>query len=217
MKIGYRKPAIIATATAAGVIAIAVGVTASQSASAASSSPSAARSGRPSGVPGWHGGLGGPGGPGGPGDLDGHGRGGFGGPGFGAGFGAGFGGPGGGGQLLHGTEVVQQGTKVVTIEEQAGKVTAVSATSITVKSTDGYTETYVVGSTTQIGKKGSQAKISAVAVGDTVRIEGVKSGSTVTASHVMDGVPTMPAYGGPRGWNGSTTPPTAPPSPAAGA
>ncbi len=213
MKIGYRKPAIIATATAAGVIAIAVGVTASQSASAASSSPSAARSGRPSGVPGWHGGLGGPGGPGGPGDLDGHGRGGFGGP----GFGAGFGGPGGGGQLLHGTEVVQQGTKVVTIEEQAGKVTAVSATSITVKSTDGYTETYVVGSTTQIGKKGSLAKISAVAVGDTVRIEGLKSGSTVTASHVMDGVPTMPAYGGPRGWNGSTTPPTAPPSPAAGA
>ena len=206
MKIGYRKPAIIATATAAGVIAIAVGVTASQSASAASSSPSAAPSGRPSGVPGWHGG---PGGPGGPGDLDGHGRGGLGGP--------GFGGPGDGGQLLHGTEVVQQGTKVVTIEEQAGKVTAVSATSITVKSTDGYTETYVVGSTTQIGKKGAQAKISAVAVGDTVRIEGVKSGSTVTAGHVMDGVPTMPAIGGPRGWNGSTTPPTAPPSPAAGA
>jgi hypothetical protein len=210
MKIGYRKPAIIATATAAGVIAIAVGVTASQSASAASSSPSATPSGRPSGVPGW---PGGPGGPGGPGDLDGHGRGGFGGP----GFGPGFGGPGGGGQLLHGTEVVQQGTKVVTIEEQAGKVTAVSATSITVKSTDGYTETYVVGSTTQIGKKGAQAKISAVAVGDTVRIEGVKSGSTVTASHVMDGVPTMPAFGGPRGGNGSTTPPATPPSPAAGA
>ena len=211
MKIGYRKPAIIATATAAGVVAIAVGITASQSASAASSSPSATPSGRPSGVPGWHGGSGGPGGPG---DLDGHGRGGpgFGGPGFG---GPGLGGP--GGQLLHGTEVVQQGTKVVTIEEQAGKVTAVSATSITVKSTDGYTETYVVGSTTQIGKKGAQAKISAVAVGDTVRIEGVQSGKTVTASHLMDGVPTMPAFGGPRGWNGSTTPPTAPPSPAAGA
>lgn len=211
MKIGHRKPAIIATATAAGVVAIAVAITSSQSASAASSSPSAAPTGRPSGLPGWHGGPGG-GGPG--GGFAGRGPGGPGGP----------GGPAGGlgGQLLHGTEVVQQGTKVVTIEEQAGTVTAVSATSITVESTDGYTETYVVNSATQIGKKGAKAAISAVALGDTVRIEGVKSGSTVTASHLMDGLPTRPAFGGgPRGWNGSGTPPTsrptAPPTSGSGA
>ena len=58
MKHAYRKPAIIATAAAAGVVAIAVGITASQSASAASGSPSPKPSGRPSGIPGW----GGPGG-----------------------------------------------------------------------------------------------------------------------------------------------------------
>ena len=183
MKIGHRKPVIVAAA-AAGVLAVALGITASQSASAASGSPSPVPSDRPSGVPdgdgpGGHGlgglgGLGGPGRPGGPG-------------GFGGRGGHGPGGP--GGQLLHGEEVVQQGTKVVTIEEQAGKVTAVSATSITVRSTDGFTATYVVSATTKVGKDRAEAKISAVKVGDTVRIEGTKSGSTVTADRIMDGVP----------------------------
>jgi hypothetical protein len=182
MKIGHRKPVIVAAAAAAGVLAVSIGITASQSASAAGGSPSPVPSGRPSGVPAGDGPGGhGPGGPGGPG--------GFGGPG-----GHGPGGP--GGQLLHGEEVVQQGTKVVTIEEQAGKVTAVSATSITVRSTDGFTATYVVSATTMVGKDRAEAKINAVKVGDTVRIEGTKTASTVTADRIMDGVPPQrPADG----------------------
>lgn len=173
MRIPSRKPVIVAGAAAAAAGLLAVGVALSQSASAASPSPSA----RPSGAPsGW-----GPGGPEGPGE-----RGGPGGPG-------GLGGHGGlRGQLLHGEEVVQQGTKVVTIEEQAGKVTAVSATSITVKSTDGYTATYVVAATTAVVKNGAQGKIADVKVGDSVRIEGTKAGSTVTATHLMDGLPPQP-------------------------
>ena len=196
MKIGHRKPVIVAAAAAAGVLAVAIAITASQSASAASGSPSPVPSGRPSGVPdgdgpGGHG-LGGPGGPGG-----------FGGPG-----GHGHGGP--GGQLLHGEEVVQQGTKVVTIEEQAGKVTAVSATSITVKSTDGFTATYVVSVATKVGKDRAEAKISAVKVGDTVRIEGTKAGSTVTADRIVDGVPPQrPADGSrPADPNGASAAPS---------
>ena len=193
MEIGSRKPVIAAAAAAAAVLAVAIGVTASQSASAASSS-SPVPSGRPSGVPD------GPGGPGG------HGLGGpgpFGGPG-----GRGPGGP--DGQLLHGEEVVQQGTKVVTIEEQAGKVTAVSATSITVKSTDGFTATYVVSVATKVGKDRAEAKISAVKVGDTVRIEATKAGSTVTADRIVDGVPPQrPAEGSrPADPNGASAAPS---------
>lgn len=207
MKLGSRKPAVIAAAAAVGVAAVAIGITASQSASAASANPSATPSGRPTGAPGTPGGpgggpggWGGPGGPGGPGGLGGH---------------RGPGGP--GGQLLHGEEVVQQGTKVVTIEEQVGKVTAVSATSITVKSTDGYTATYVVASTTQVGKSGASAKITAVKVGDTVRVEGTKAGSTVTATHVMDGLPPMRAGDGDHGrWPGPGAPSGAPAAPSAG-
>jgi hypothetical protein len=204
MKIGQRKPVIVATAVAAGVLAVGIGVTVSQAASAASSSPSATPSGRPSGAPDGRWGPGGPGrGPGGPGGFGGFG--GFGGP----------GGPGGGlagrgGQLLHAEDFVRQGTKVVTLEEQSGKVTAVSATSITVKSTDGFTATYVVDSSTKVGKKGAQAKIADVAVGDTVRIEGVKSAGAVTVTHLMDGQPPRrPAYAGPpQRQNGSSAAPT---------
>jgi Domain of unknown function (DUF5666) len=210
MKLGSHKPALLATVAATGVLAVVIGVVVSTSASAAGSSPSAQPSGRPSGAP-----SGGPGGHGygGPGH-------GFGGPGGPGGFGrpGGFGGPGGfgrGGAVLHGEQVVQEGSKVVTIDEQSGKVTAVSATSLTVKSTDGFTATYVIDSSTKVGKKGAAAKISAVAVGDTVRVEGTKSAGTVTADRVMDGVPTRPAgapAGAGGGWGGPGRPST-PPAP----
>ncbi len=183
MKLGSRKPLVVATAAATGVLAVAVGVAVAASASASSATPSPSPSGRPSGAPF------GPGHPGGPGR-------GFGGPGGPGGFG-------GRGEVLHSEEVVQRGTTYVTIDEQSGKVTAVTPTSITVKSSDGYIATYVVGSATRIGKKGDAAKISEVAVGDTVRIEGTKSGGTggtagtVTADRVMDGLPPAGAWRGP--------------------
>jgi|SRR5450631_2255172 len=181
MRFGRSKPAVVAATGAAAAIALAIGITVSTSASAASSSPAATPSGRPSGAPDWHGAPA----PGGPGA--------FGGPWLG-----GRGGPGGPeGALLHGEQVVQQGSKVVTIDEQVGKVTAVSATAVTVRSSDGYTTTYVVGSSTRIGKNRTQVKISAVVVGDTVRVEGVKSGGTVTASQLMDGLAPMRGYGRP--------------------
>jgi hypothetical protein len=195
MKLGSRKPLVVATAAATGVLAVAVGIAVSASASASSASPSASPSGLPSGGPGSRGGPGHMGGPGvGPGR-------GFGGPGGPGGF-AGPGGFGARGQVLHGEEVVQHGTTYVTIDEQTGKVTAVTSTSITVKSSDGYTATYVVGSATRIGKKGAAAKVSDVAVGDTVRIEGTKSGGTVTADRVMDGLPPAGAWRGPGPGNG---------------
>nr|WP_284288336.1 hypothetical protein [Angustibacter aerolatus] len=68
---------------------------------------------------------------------------------------------------------------------QTGAVTSVSATRLAVKSTDGYTATYVVNaSTTVMGQK-----ISAVKTGHTVMVVATKSGSTLTATRVADREP----------------------------
>ena len=71
-----------------------------------------------------------------------------------------------GGEVLHGELVVKDGTGSATkkVLVQTGAVTAKSATSVTVKSTDGFTVTWAVSSTT----KGT---LTDVAVGDTVQVE----------------------------------------------
>ena len=181
MRITGSKPAVIAAAGAAAVVAAAIGIAVSTSASAASSTPAASSSATASQAPGW-----------GPGHGPGRGGPGFAGRRFG---GPGFGGPGGpGGLLLHGEQVVQQGTKVVTVDEQVGKITSVTAATLTVKSSDGYTATYTLAATTMVGKNGAQAKATDLKVGDQVRVEGTKVGATVTASRVMDGIAPRPAF-----------------------
>ncbi|TCC25218.1 hypothetical protein [Kribbella speibonae] len=86
---------------------------------------------------------------------------------------------------LHGEFVVQKdGGGYETVVTQSGSVTAVSSTSITVKSADGYTRTYVVNADTKVNRDG---KIADVKTGATVRIRAVVSGSTATASSVDDG------------------------------
>lgn len=92
---------------------------------------------------------------------------GFGGPGFG---GPGLGGPGGLGNALHGTFVVPatSGTGTTTEDLRTGKVTAVSATSISVTSTDKTAGTFVVNATTKVNH--GESKISDVKVGNTVTV-----------------------------------------------
>ena len=70
-----------------------------------------------------------------------------------------------------------------------GQVTAVSGNTITVTGKDGKTYSVDAGSAT-IGK---MVTISAsdVKVGDTVGVEGSVNGTTVTATHIMDGVPPI--------------------------
>jgi hypothetical protein len=95
----------------------------------------------------------------------------------------GLGGPRG---ALHGELVVPQedGTGTRTITVQSGSVTAVSATRLTVRSTDGFDATYVVGSRTRLAAGGQG--ISAVKVGHEVTVVATKSGSTLTAIRVGD-------------------------------
>ena len=100
-------------------------------------------------------------------------------------FGGAVGGPGGfGGQVVHAEYTVKDGTTYKTYAEQVGQVVTVSKTSITVKSDDGFTQTYTVQSSTVVD---SQADgIGAVAGTDTVRIEALVAGTTQTATNIVD-------------------------------
>ena len=98
------------------------------------------------------------------------------------GFGFGFGGPFG---AVHGQFVVpKSGGGYQTIDTQRGAVTAVSATSITVKSADGFVKTYQVVSSTNVDAK--RDGISTVKTGHQVAVTATVSGSTATAASILD-------------------------------
>jgi hypothetical protein len=75
-----------------------------------------------------------------------------------------------GGDVLHGELVVQDGTGTATkkVLVQTGAVTERSATSVTVKSTDGFTVAWTVGSTTR-------GTLTDIAVGDQVHVTGTRT------------------------------------------
>jgi hypothetical protein len=130
----------------------------SPSAVAASPAPSPTQQGRP-----------GPGAPGGPGFRR-----------FGAG--AGFGGLFG---ALHGQFVVAKpGGGYETVDVQSGQVTAVSTTSITLKSADGFSKGYTVAGATIVDAQ--RDGIGSVKVGNQVTLLATVSGSTATATNITD-------------------------------
>ena len=104
-------------------------------------------------------------------------------------------------QRLHGESVVKKADGTLeTVVSQQGTVDAVSATSVTVKSEDGFTQSYTINGDTRIVKipadtsqlrngKGKLPSATAadLKAGDTVRIAGTKDGSTVTATRILAG------------------------------
>jgi hypothetical protein len=98
-------------------------------------------------------------------------------------------------QHLHGESVVKKADGTFqTVLEQRGTVEAVSDTSITVKSEDGYSQVYVVNADTKV-----KPSIADIAAGDTVRISGVKSGDQATAERIAEGAGDGPGLGMGRG------------------
>jgi len=122
------------------------------------------------------------------------------------GFGIGFGGPFG---AVHGQFVVpRSGGGYQTIDTQRGSVTAVSATSITVRSADGFSKTYQVASSTNVDAR--RNGIAAVKTGHQVMVTATDGGSTATATSILD-FNLLPAMHGGGGWN-HAAPPSAPPT-----
>ncbi len=104
---------------------------------------------------------------------------------FGAGlggFGFGFGGFGG---AIHGqlTEP-KSGGGYQTIDIQSGTVTAVSSSSITVKSADGFTASYAVASSTEVNAQA--AGIATVKVGNSVELTATVASGKATADSIID-------------------------------
>jgi hypothetical protein len=102
---------------------------------------------------------------------------------FGPGFGPGM--LGGLFGAVHGTAVVPKaGGGYQTVAFQNGKVTAVSSTSITLRSADGYSHSYQVTSSTMVNAQ--RDGISSIKDGNQVVVTATVSGSTGTATRIVD-------------------------------
>jgi hypothetical protein len=89
-------------------------------------------------------------------------------------------------RVEHGELVLEARTgPAVTMDVQRGQVTAVSATSISLRSDDGYTATYAVGPDTKVRLGGTPRTIGDVKVGETAGVLATKNGDTMTATHVI--------------------------------
>lgn len=88
-------------------------------------------------------------------------------------------------RALHG-EVTVGGQKTRVIDVQRGTVQKVSDTSITVRSTDGFTGTYVIAEDTRIRHAGEAAQVSDLGAGDKVRVVAVKDDKTSTAKVIRE-------------------------------
>ncbi len=91
------------------------------------------------------------------------------------------------GRLLHGqATVLGKDGKPVVVDEQRGTVHAVSATSITLTSKDGFKQTYVVDTNTRVRVDGKKSAIADVKTGQTVGVVAKVNGGTRTAVIVIE-------------------------------
>lgn len=89
------------------------------------------------------------------------------------------------GGMVHGQFTAPKaGGGYQSVDVQRGTVSTVSASSVTVKSADGFTATYAVTSATVVDAQA--AGIGSVKQGDTVFVSATVSGGTATAANIMD-------------------------------
>jgi hypothetical protein len=86
---------------------------------------------------------------------------------------------------LHGEATVQTEEGVRTVVVQRGTVTDVSSTALTVRSSDGFTLTWVLGERTTVVVDRARSEIANVPVGTEVGVAGSRDGETVTARLVV--------------------------------
>lgn len=174
---------VLAAGAGAGAYALTSSQASSPTAAAGAGGPGAGTQGFAPGMPGSQ--LGGPAGgrmpgQGGPNDFASGGMGGM---------------PGGLSAAVHAEYVVLDGSEYTTKAEQLGTVSDVSSTSVTVKSADGFTRSYALGSDVEVsntpqrrpqaGTSGTALSVSDIVAGGTVRIVAAKVGSGYTAESVQ--------------------------------
>jgi hypothetical protein len=87
-------------------------------------------------------------------------------------------------RALHG-EVTLAGEQHRVIAFQRGGVEKVSRTSLTVKSNDGFVETYVLSDDTKVRENGDKSKVSEIDTSDRVMIIATKDDSALNARRVI--------------------------------
>lgn len=87
--------------------------------------------------------------------------------------------------VLHGQVVVRTKEGTQTVAVQRGQITAVSPTSLTVKSTDGFSQTWQLGKDTRVRVDKKKSDAAALKVNQQVGVAGTASGGTSTAKLVV--------------------------------
>jgi hypothetical protein len=87
--------------------------------------------------------------------------------------------------MLHGEAVVKTDDGTKTLVVQRGVVTAIDGSTVTVKSSDGFTLTWKFGSPLHVLEHRTRIEPSAVAVGTDVGVAGVKEGDTAMARLIV--------------------------------
>jgi len=88
-------------------------------------------------------------------------------------------------RVVHGDVVVRTKDGYRTVVLQRGSVVSVSASSLQLRSADGFTATYVLTGETRIHKGHKNAKTSELAAGDAAIVVADRSGSGLTATRVL--------------------------------
>jgi hypothetical protein len=87
--------------------------------------------------------------------------------------------------VLHGEAVVQTDEGLKTVVAQRGAVTAIDATTVTVRSTDGFTLTWTFGDPLRVVERRNQVSPREIAVGTQVGVAGARNGDTVVARLIL--------------------------------
>ena len=93
---------------------------------------------------------------------------------------------------LHGEFVIQTKDGLRTVILQRGSVTAVASTSVTVKSSDGFTVTWTINDQTKVRDNRAPATAADLKPGVVVRIVGPRAGDSTIARLISIGTPGTP-------------------------
>jgi len=93
------------------------------------------------------------------------------------------------GRVEHGQMTVRTKTGDQVLDIQRGQVTSVSATSVAVRSTDGFTATYAVSGTSTVRVQKKTSTIADVHNGDQVAVAALHTGNTDTIRRIADAGP----------------------------
>jgi len=93
------------------------------------------------------------------------------------------------GRVEHGQITVRTKTGDQVLDIQRGQVTSVSATAVTVRSTDGFTAMYAVSGTSTVRVQKKTSTIADVHNGDQVAVAALHTGNTDTIRRIADAGP----------------------------